>query len=272
VRILAVDPSVAITGAFRCLEQTARLLADEAEFTLVLPPGSQIGAADTHAFQEVVRLPFPNLRKSAGSIVAYGPALAWAGWRLAQLARRTRADCIILNDFYLLQGPIAQRFGYSGRVITWVRFDPARFPGLISRLWLGTAMRASNAVVAVSDFIAARVPASPKVVRIYDGIEPPASRTPGSHRTLEPSHRLVFVGNYIPGKGQDHALAVFRTVLERFPAAELDFYGGDLGQPRTGSIGAVCRTAWKRSVVEQSSATGFHQRSRRRLRRARPSP
>jgi glycosyltransferase involved in cell wall biosynthesis len=41
--------------------------------------------------------------------------------------------------------------------------------------------------------------------------------------------RLIFIGNYIEGKGQDKAIAAFDRIAARFPEAELMMFGGDMG-------------------------------------------
>lgn len=40
---------------------------------------------------------------------------------------------------------------------------------------------------------------------------------------------MLFVGNYIHGKGQQEAISAFQLIADRFPAATLVFHGGDMG-------------------------------------------
>jgi glycosyltransferase involved in cell wall biosynthesis len=84
-------------------------------------------------------------------------------------------------------------------------------------------------MVAVSRFIADRIPAamSPRIV--YD---PVASASAPARRASAPSEHFVFVGNYIDGKGQDLAIRAFHRLAGDFPEAELHFHGGDMGLER----------------------------------------
>ena len=46
------------------------------------------------------------------------------------------------------------------------------------------------------------------------------------------SQKLVFIGNYIEGKGQDKAIAAFSRIAGRFPQAHLLLFGGDMGMAK----------------------------------------
>lgn len=220
-----MDGSTAVTGGLRCAVRAARLLSPWANITLVLPAGSTVSGTELAAFDRVVYLPLRSLRRTLPAMATYVPALLVAGWRLRRLLSREGADALILNDFTLPQGAVARAFGYRGRIVTWVRFDPTRFPRILSRAWLGSAFQASDAVIAVSDFIKGLLPPSPILHRIYDSIDLDLPR-----QLPEPGSRdVVCVANYISGKGQDHAIAAFRRVAAGFPQSRLVFYGGDMG-------------------------------------------
>lgn len=251
--IVIVDASTGVTGALRCASRTARLMAPWADTTLVLPSGSHVEADELRAFARVVRLPLVQLRKSPAAILSYSPALLVAGWRLRRLLGRERSAALILNDFFLMQGAVARMLGYRGRIVTWVRFDPTRFPRPLSRAWLSAAYRASDAVVAVSDFILALLSPSAKLRRIYDTIDLDLAAPSRDTRAGDERRRdLVCVANYIPGKGQDQAIAAFAPVAAEFPDARLIFHGGDMGLDKNRDYLAALRT--------QAAATGASDR------------
>lgn len=225
--IVIADGSTAVTGGRRGAIRIARLLAPYADTILVLPSRSEIASAEVAAFLEVVRLPLVPVRKSAGALAAYGPALLVAGWRLRRLLARRGAAALILNDFTMMQGAAVRAFGYRGRIVTWVRFDPTRFPRLLSRAWLAAVYRSSDAVVAVSDFILRLLPPSPKLSRLYDSVDLDLPDVAGTRSAG--GRDVVCVANYMPDKGQHHAVAAFAAVAAEFPDSRLVFHGGDLG-------------------------------------------
>ena len=224
--VVIVDSSVAVTGGLRCAQRMARLLAPWLRFVLVLPSMAQIDASELRPFAEVERLPLVQLRKSPGAIAAYGPALLASGAGLLRLLRKHQAQVLVINDFFQLQGWVVRRLGWRGRLITWVRFDPSRFPRPIARLWLAAGRQASDEVVAVSRFILQRLPADMKAACVYDCVDPELG--PGSDLGRR-REDIVLLGNYIPGKGQNDAIEAFQEVAARFPTARLIFHGGDMG-------------------------------------------
>jgi glycosyltransferase involved in cell wall biosynthesis len=55
---------------------------------------------------------------------------------------------------------------------------------------------------------------------------------PASQNNSEDNPSVVFVGNYTPGKGQDHAVSAFAQIAHEFPSARLHFHGGDFGMEK----------------------------------------
>lgn len=248
--VVILDSPVAVTGGFRCAQRMAGLLSSDARFVLALPENSGIPDSELAPFAAVERLPLVELRKSVRSLLGYGPALFTSGKALRDLLDRHGARTLVVNDFFQLQGWVARRLGWKGRIVTWVRFDPWRFPRPIARIWLGAAAEASAEVVAVSRFIADRLPPGLRAVQVYDCIDPSLRR-----RKDGPTPRdVAFVGNYIPGKGQDHALEAFAAVADEFPDARLLFFGGDMGLEKN--------RAFRRSLEARSSELGLAERVR----------
>lgn len=249
--IVIVDGAVALTGGLRCAARTARLLAPWADTILVLSPEALVEPHELAAFGRVVRMPVVQLRKSPLSAATYLPRVVVGGWRLRRLLADVRADVLILNDFFMLQGAAARALGFGGRVLTWVRLDPTRFPAALSRLWLAAALRSSDAVVAVSDFIVSRLPPHRKVVRIYDSVDPDLP-APGAAPPTTGAAEIVFVANFITGKGQTYAIDAFAKIAAEFPQARLGFYGGDMGTDKN--------RAYLQDLRTRAAASGFGDR------------
>ncbi len=240
--VVILDSSVAVTGGLRCAQRMARLLSPAFRFVLVLPRSARIAEHELAPFAAVERLRLVQLRKSARSAAAYGPALLASGAGLLQLLRKHRTQTLVINDFFQLQGAVVRLLGWRGRLVTWVRFDPWRFPRPLARLWLAAARRSSDEVVAVSLFIQRRLSPEMGALRIYDSIDPALAMPAPGERTQD----VLFVGNYIAGKGQDDAIEAFARIAPRFPEARLLFHGGDMGLAKNRDY----RAALKRRVGE----------------------
>ncbi len=231
--LVIVDPSVDVTGAFMCARTTARILKDDLEVCLILPAGSRIPSRYLEDFSTVHYLPMRQLRRSLSSLLLYLPMLLYSSWKLRMILRSYPDSVLQMNDFYLLQGVGARLLGYRGALFTWVRMDPGRFGALLSRIWLGLGNRFSRSMVAVSEFIRQRLPFSlaESAITVHDPVplDDPAERMAAGCNTAD--RRLVFIGNYIRGKGQDLALRAFLDIAEDYPDASLHFHGGDMGLP-----------------------------------------
>lgn len=243
-----VDGSVDVTGAFICARNMARVLAGTADVAIVLPKESRISANELQDFSAVHLLPLKNLRRSVQALAAYVPALLVSSWKLRRLLARDGATRLVLNDFYFLQGLVCRILGFRGRVVTWVRIDPRLFGTFLSRLWIRLIALSSHALVAVSQHIRSCLPPGVRSSVLYDTLSrPPLDALPVPASS---ERRLVCVGNYIPGKGQDHAIEAFSLVAADFPELTLHFHGGDMGRPGNRAHEARLRARVKHHRLE----------------------
>ena len=207
-RIVIVDPSIAPTGALRAAVNIARAIAPEAEPWLVLAAHAQVGDVDLRAFTRVIRVPMRQIRRSPIDLTLFAPTLLAAGLRLRRMLRDD--DVLVVNDFYLLHGWLLRRLGFRGRIVTWVRIDPRAFPETLRRAWIAAMRAASNQIVAVSAFIVDRLSAEGVEARlVYDPVDPSLSET--KQEAGARTQRIVQIANYTRGKGQNDAIAAFRT-------------------------------------------------------------
>ncbi len=222
--ILILDPSLAITGAFRAAARAAALLAPRPVWVAV-PENAAIADDEYAPFTAVIRLPLVQIRRSTSSLLRYVPALISASLKLRRALRDHAIGTLIVNDVYLLHGAVVRLMGFRGRIITFVRSDPDQMPGPLRRVWVGAALRYGDKLVAVASHIAAKLPAHRKLRRIFDAV--PASGFPIGNPAE--SMRILYVANFTRGKGQDIALEAFANVASSFPDTRLHFVGGDFG-------------------------------------------
>lgn len=225
-KIVIVDGSVAVTGAFVSAREMARVLRYDMDVALVLPNDACFDDESLRDFAAVYRLPIRPLRRRVRDVVLYLPCLLMAVIRLRLLLRRVDADSLFLNDFYLMQGALVRVLGYRRTIVTWVRIDPAAF-GRIAQVWLLAARLTSDRVVAVSQYIQTLLPPRLTSAVIYDPVTSEYLPKPRTTRGTE--HTFVYLGNYIPGKGQDVAIEALAEVVRTCPGARIEFHGGVMG-------------------------------------------
>lgn len=223
--ILIVDSSVAMTGAFRAVSNAARALAEDADVILALPHASIIDPAEFAVFKQVVRLPIRTLRRSLRDLILFFPALLTSALALRRLLR-FEATHLFVNDFFLPHGAVVRALGYRGFIGAWIRMDPAALPSWIAKIFLKAVWSSSDRIIAVSRHAKNAVPPAAQLRVIYD----PVPYAPVAEPVMaQDEQSIVYVANYIRGKGQEHAIAAFSRIMDRHPAATLRFWGGDMG-------------------------------------------
>ena len=221
--VAILDGSVDVSGALNSARGEARLLRDEARFIMFLPAHSQAVDAAACNFERVERISLPEMKRSLPDLLRYPFAALSSAQMLARRLRELGCERLQVNDFYLLPGPLTRLFGFRGRIVTWVRIDPRRY-GTAGNFWLFAARRWSNSMVSVSKFIMACLPTEVKTTLIYE-----SSQFRAAIEEIRDPQAMLFVGNYIFGKGQQEAISAFQLIADRFPAATLVFHGGDMG-------------------------------------------
>ena len=234
--MLVVDNAPAITGGLNAIRQATNVLheARSFRFEYLLPTGS-LGKAilqDNGYF--VHELPFVEISRRKGDLLRYPFALLLNGWRLWRLAKREKANIIHLNDFYNLTGYVAKALSLGRlRIITHVRFLPQSLPQPLAHTWRWLSGRLANRTVCVSQAVGRYFEGVANAQVIYDPL-------PGPERHPVPAHpprpdgtlELLYLSNYIPGKGQDLALAAFRRAYAQDARLRLRFVGGDMGMAK----------------------------------------
>ena len=231
--VLIVDNSRAVTGALNAMRHATGPLRPDIAFEYVLPTGS-MGRAVLEADGYVVHeLPFMEISRRKADLLLYVPMLLLNGWRLRQLALKRGATLLHLNDFYNLTGYMARFFSLGQlRVLTHVRFLPQTLPQPLARTWRWLAEHAAQQVLCVSEAVRSYFASAPASIRtVYDPLPargemlPPYTVSGDSVRPV----RLLYLSNYIRGKGQNLVLEAFRMAYARNPNLRLHFVGGDMG-------------------------------------------
>lgn len=244
--IFILEASVAVTGGFISARDMARALKDSADVVLLHPDTARIAPAQLSDFSAVHKLPIRPLRRSLRAIAVYIPALLRATWVLRRHVSQHPGAILLVNDFFLVQGPLLRILGHKGPVLTWLRIDPAVF-GRVGRVWLWISTRLSSQMVVVSRHVQGLLPKGVQSRLLYDPVSTEYVSPPDQSGSED--RIFVFLGNYIKGKGQDVALEAFSRLLPSFPQARLHFHGGDMGLERN--------RAYRRELEDRAATLGI---------------
>lgn len=228
MKILIIENSIAYTGAFKCALEEAMLLKNEHEFIFVINERSNLEQELFDRGFKVYKLPFLEIRKSISVLFRYPFRLLRNTVLLWRIVRQHKPDVVQVNDLYNLLGAMLKMTGYKGKLLTYVRFLPSALPGIFRSIWVHFAQKHSYKVIAVSDIVLDQLPANDNTIRIYDPVnftEHMPAKQPGDMKPV----KLLYLGNYIKGKGQDYALRAFYKAKQQGADIVLRFVGGDMG-------------------------------------------
>lgn len=229
MNILIIDNSIAFTGAFKCALNEAMLLSHEHRFIFVVPENSAVKPMLEEKGITTYTLPMLEIRKSIPVLVKYFPALYANARRLKKVVQKESIDMVQVNDFYNQLGVMLKRKGFKGKLFTYVRFLPSVMPGVLRNMWLNAAAKYADKIIAVSDAVLGQLPASPKALRIYDPVQLTETRPAKENSEQKDTVNILYLSNYIRGKGQDHALEAFAIAYNQNNSLRLKFTGGDMG-------------------------------------------
>ncbi|WP_168675040.1 glycosyltransferase family 4 protein [Hymenobacter artigasi] len=247
LRVLIVDNSRAITGALNAMRRATQSLRSGIHFEWVLPVGSTCVAeleADGYVVHE---LPFVELSRRKSDLLLYLPMLLLNGWRLHRLAARRQVDILHLNDFYNLTAYAARWLsGCKLLVVAHVRFLPQAQVSFLARGWRWLAENAAQQVLCVSEAVRSYFASdSVWIHTVYDPLPVRGEKLLPhivSHDNTSPV-RLLYLSNYIRGKGQNLALEAFQSAYARNPNLRLRFMGGNMGMGKNQEFQRELETA-----------------------------
>ncbi len=248
MNILIIDNSVDITGAFKCAVNEADLLSDEHNFVFVIGYKSKLRKHLEDKGYKVYQLHLVEIKKSIPILLIYPIMLLKNAFSLLHILKAEKIDLVQVNDFYNLLGAFAKKFGYKGKLFTYVRFLPSVMPGILRKLWIKQGLKHSDKLVAVSDAVLKQLPKHKKAVRLYDPTKL-TENLPAKEYINNEGVNLLYLSNYIQGKGQDAAIQAFAKAYKNNSSLRLTFVGGDMGLEKN--------VAFKQTLIDTTHSLGL---------------
>lgn len=232
-KILIIDNSPGMTGAFKVMQQIVWALRDEFQFFFAIPTSNKMGKQWlTEHGVGFVQINFLELSKNPKSAF-YFPVLLYNSLRLLSFCRKKQIDIVHVNDLYNMTGVLLKMLRPSVKLIYHVRLLPSSYAGVLYRFWLKRISTRANVVVAVSRSVEQKVKQSVNTERIqliYDFIPLPEMQNIVGHQLDQDKVRFLYLANFTPGKGHDTALRAFSQALKKYNNMQLTLAGDDFGK------------------------------------------
>lgn len=229
--ILIIENSTHVTGALKSITRTAFDLQSFFSFVFVIPRNSagRFWIEEKGFAEDIIEVDMREIRKKFASIIFYLPYLVVNGFKLKRIIRDKNVNLVHVNDLYNLLPVMANMLGSRVPYICHIRFLPNRFPRVLFNFWLKVHLKLAERVIPVSNFLRQSLPPSKKIISIPNELPISEKLAPSDDRKKKDGYVFLYLGNYIEGKGQDHALEAFITIHRGLPGWRIRFVGGDMG-------------------------------------------
>ena len=227
--VLIVENGFAFTGAFKAALQVVEDLQGDFNFIFVIPRKSKQASILEEKGINYYSLPFVELRFKARNIILYLPMLIMNSISLMQIIRRERVKLIHANDLYNLAVLLPKIIYPKLKLITYVRLLPGYIPTYVYKWMLLLHAKTADALVAVSKAVEKAVNI-PKALVLYD--RPPNKEFfPVRYNLVNKDGfiSLIYLGNYIEGKGQNYAVEAFIEAIKEIDNLCMVMVGSEMG-------------------------------------------
>lgn len=253
-RTLVLDDSRYVTGALKSLLAMLRYHPETGRLILAVQP-----EVASHAILKTVpgfRIHptrfFPPSLRGAG-LLNYLHGLMSNTVQLYVLCRREKIEAVHVNDCHNLCGCLLKCLMPSLKLIYHVRLLPTSYLARIYPILIGLIKLFADQIFCNSQAVFEAVGNSSKKQLLYNGIRLPQNPTEFQEKD---GTSICYLGNFLPGKGQDLALRCLACIHQQLPEATLHFYGGWEMSPKSREFKLVCQ-----DLVEELSLQGkvfFH--------------
>ena len=175
--------------------------------------------------------------------------------QLHRLAKENDIDIVHVNDLYNLSAIRARKMGAQFKLVTHVRLLEKSMPSKLYSYWKRMHKKHSDRIICVSNPCFAPFSTFPNAAMIHDR-HPADEQLPGYHVLDRKPLKVLYLGNYMRGKGHDIALQAFNIALKSYPDLELQFYGSDMDQLKNREFKSSLEDTAKAHGIE--SKVHFH--------------
>lgn len=246
-KVLIIENSSYVTGAAKSIARFANALGSEFIFYWAVP--ESLGRDDQRELfgdERVYRFKFIEVSRKARRLLSYFPRLIANTVRLNRLVKKEGIGIVHVNDLYNMVGAALRGINRHVRVIYHVRLLRSSYVGPLYGTFLWFIERTADAIVCCSMTVARdvgerRIP----VHVIYDSevFEPGEMFTPV---TRDPLRNVLYLGNILPGKGQDLGL----RALSAARSAGLDLKMRFVGRVDGGEVAAAFKSRLDNLIEE----------------------
>lgn len=229
-RVLIVDNSTYLTGALNSILNFTDGLSGNFEFQFVMSSRSNaVGLIESRGYK-VHRLPFLEISKSL-SVLLYFPQLFVNARKLQHIIAKERISVLHVNDLYNQLGTLSKLLNPRLRVIYHVRLLPGCYLGRFYFVFARLIQAKADKILCVSDAVHRHFRGADNALIVPDGLVKQEALATKRYWQNLPACEVLYLANYVPGKGHTFALEALRLALCECPNIHLRMMGSTNGNP-----------------------------------------
>ncbi len=165
-------------------------------------------------------------------VLWYFPKLIYHLIKAAILIKKNGIQVVHVGDIYNMLGVGLKWLYPELNLIYHIRLRRSSYIKHLYNIWRWFIIKSANHIICVSKTVEYEFGATGKVHVIYDAIDESWLKRTEISCQLRSVFRFLYVGNFVPGKGQDLALKAFNKSHKQIGDCELRFVGGTLNRKK----------------------------------------
>jgi len=217
-----------MTGAFRSMFNITTGLSEEYEFYYALPKTSSLIDFLKSHNRNAIPIGFLEVQKNF-RVLFYFPVLLYNSIILLRKIHHYKIEIIHSNDLYNMCGVVCKLLNPKIRLVYFVRLLPNSYIRLLYRHFAFVVSKVADKVCAISDAVKNgldKLNVKSEVIHCHF-IQP--EKYPAKSNFHSQAPVLLYLSNFMSGKGQDFAMRAFEIAKKKRPDLKMIMAGGTLG-------------------------------------------
>ena len=266
-KIVLVENSRYLTGGFNALLSLTERLRGDFDFVYVLDTESTLASNLQGKGYTVYQLPFLELSRSAKAI-GYLPRLWRNARRLIQILKKENAQILHVNDLFNQLGSMVKLLRPKTKLVYHVRLLKTSYIAPLYPLFTKGVRRFADQIICVSKAVMQDIGSPSNAVVLYDAPLLTHQYTPWNGLQDPEKLNILYLGNYMQGKGQDLGLETFIKLQQQHPHTRLTFAGDTNGaaaeafkaqlQARAQEAGVGTSISWQGKTTDVEATMKAH--------------
>lgn len=227
-KVLIIENSLYFTGGLKAILRMADLLKNEFEFHFIIPSRSRIEEEIAAKGFKVARLPFLEISRSFSTLV-YLPRLYQNARKVLRYMKKESITVLHVNDIFNMVGCMAKRLEPNIHLVYHIRLLKDSYIAPLYPFFSRLVKKYASFILCVSEAVRKDIGSPFNSVVMYENPVTGEMYEAWDRLNDPESLRILYLANYIKGKGHEYGLRAFLEVQKQYPLITIVFAGDSNG-------------------------------------------